>query len=432
MWKLNLCWWTLLLHLLSTSLSLKQRETPPKHSSSKSSSEYYEDVPWSSGSDKSSVLEASRYEEQFSPITFSPNGRLHQVEAAVKASKLLMPSSNVVIAMKCREGLVVFSTLPTSPFLNTTEIRHTSVVSNGDDEVEKNLQQKMEGDETGKATVSISYPSLFLLEETCQSTTTSPIMLDGPLLRHDLVAATGGNTVYGIFFRHVLSQLIASTVQDVSGLEPIVSAGKHVQNRVEAGFDGLSARRLAHDLANALQVGTQDMSKAQVPLMASSLILLGQKEIWRIDPTGQFWESHAAVAGQDAHAIEEALYKTLLEKKAKDNSTNNSGCGNTHKSVQSLIRYMESLPHDEALILVEECLTSHYLSILKKVEAWFGGGGQSKPDSLSISDSEAVPKVYWHAVVLDYTNISGKRKGREGGACTKIVRRGTILLRPSI
>ena len=43
--------------------------------------------------------EVSRYEDT-PPIVFSPTGRLHSVEAAVKASKAVTPLSNLLLAMR--------------------------------------------------------------------------------------------------------------------------------------------------------------------------------------------------------------------------------------------------------------------------------------------------------------------------------------------
>ena len=68
-----------------------------------------------------SALEVSNYEE-LPPITFGPTGRLYVVEAAFKASQLVVPRSNVVLAMKCKDGLVLLTTMATSALLNTTSV----------------------------------------------------------------------------------------------------------------------------------------------------------------------------------------------------------------------------------------------------------------------------------------------------------------------
>lgn len=53
-------------------------------------------------------------------IVFWPGGRLHSVERAVAAaSSKEDPSSNLVVAISCREGIVIVTTLPTSPHLDT-------------------------------------------------------------------------------------------------------------------------------------------------------------------------------------------------------------------------------------------------------------------------------------------------------------------------
>ncbi|KAG7351756.1 proteasome subunit [Nitzschia inconspicua] len=482
----------LFFHLLfvSSTLSLKQRDAYPKQATTaattissstvssslgtsstssfmSSSSSGLEDIPWSSESSsssflRSSILEASRYED-FPPIVFSPRGRLHKVEAALKASKLVTPRSNVVVAMKCRHGLLLVTTVPTSPFLNTTTTIQYPTTT-GDNEQDA-------------TTTTTSFRSLFLLDETCKTTTTSPIVLDGPLFPHDLVAATGGNAVDGKLLRHALSSLISRDIQSVSGLEPF----GHHHHTINDPWHVISAKKLARDMANLLQVATQDLRKATIPLLASSLVILGQDEIWRIDPTGQFWNCHLTVIGQDSDAVETSLFRLLLQKfKTKthqkrqirqiqqqqqqqrdtvqgvdnDNGTDDDDDDDDSKkwwSMQTLIEYMESMPYTDALDLVKECLTSHYVSKRNKHESMILSSGTDQSSTIhptnnnnNNNNDNVVPQVYWHAVILDYNN--GKedendddKDDDETGTgttkqpasrkiCNKIVKRGSLVL----
>jgi hypothetical protein len=214
------------LRLIFSTMALKQHHAYVELHSSPG----YEDIPWYSSSYQSSVLEASQYEE-FPPIIFSPKGRLHKVEAAVKASKLVTARSNVVIALKCREGLLVVTTVPTSAFLNTSIILHGMTTNDDIDQDFESHGGDMDGnihetrDENDSLNHSLSSsPSLFLFDETCHTTTTSPIMLDGPLVQHDIVVATGGNAVDGKILRYKFLSLVKRVVQTVSGLEPVAVA----------------------------------------------------------------------------------------------------------------------------------------------------------------------------------------------------------------
>lgn len=79
----------------------------------------WDGAPWQAGENSQSILEQSAYSER-PPTIFSPTGRLHPVERIVEASKQNHPQSNLVVAVKCQDGLLVFSTVPLSPYLNTT------------------------------------------------------------------------------------------------------------------------------------------------------------------------------------------------------------------------------------------------------------------------------------------------------------------------
>jgi 20S proteasome alpha/beta subunit len=424
----------LLFHLFFSTMALKQHHAYFEVFSSPG----YGDIPWYSPSYQSSVLEASRYEE-FPPIIFSPKGRLHKVEAAVKASKLATPRSNVVIALKCRQGLLMVTTVPTSAFLNTSGIFTTDQDNNDDSHGEfgnGDSHHTSDYDDARNHSLLSTTPSLFLFDETCRTTTTSPIMLDGPLVQHDIVAATGGNAVDGKILRFTFLSLVTRAVQTLSGLEPVASYA----DSDNAISDVLLSRDLAHDMANMFQVGTQDLKKAKLRLLASSLVVLGQGEIWRVDPTGQFWNCHVAVVGQDSDSIEQALFQTLMERGTKGDGDMMKK-QNSYAGSQKIQKVLESLPYDEALGLVKGCLESHILSKSKK-EGSLGG------DSLTRSSSRAkvVPQVYWHAVLLDYSidddgggdgddafekSQSTTGKGQKSRRrASKIVTRGTILLRP--
>jgi hypothetical protein len=222
--------------------------------------QYYEGIPWQpSPSNLESIDEASRY-EALDPIVFSPTGRLHPIEAAVKASKAITPLSNLVLAMRCRDGILIISTLPTSPYLET-RIDNTSI----DDVDEKKVYVDTAtstatsttgsikndnkettnidvNDDVDDSLLSSSLSSLFLFDETCLTTTTCPILDIHPCI----VAATAGNAVDNKIMRTRLFAL------GVSAME--------TQGIVE---EDVSVDQIVRDLANQLQVVTQDLAAAQ-------------------------------------------------------------------------------------------------------------------------------------------------------------------------
>ena len=187
-------WFTILLQLLTHAASTV-------HQSSSRASSDNGGAPWQKSGDSRSIIEESTYED-LPPTIFSPNGRLHSIERVVRASKIPNnPRSNLLLALKCKEGLVVLTTLTTSPFLNTT------VNSN-----------------------------LWLVEDNQTATTsTSPILDLGPA--SGLLVATAGNTVDG----QVLRQKIQA----------------YAEYNLEQEKDTIEAYVLARNIADHLQANTQ-------------------------------------------------------------------------------------------------------------------------------------------------------------------------------
>ena len=228
----------------------------------------YDSIPWQPPpSDHHIIDEAARYED-LPPNIFSPTGRLHPVEAVSRASKAPTPSSNLLVAMKCRDGLLVLSTFPVSPHLDT-RIAHGPANGNNDDDdtastntarTTKDDDSDARIDETSgnggahestvhettseddEAREEVLCPSLFLFDETCASTTTGPVLDIHPCM----VAATAGNAIDNRIMR---SKLLAL------GLDAAKTQGV-AEEDVRAG-------RVARDLADQLQVMTQDIAASQ-------------------------------------------------------------------------------------------------------------------------------------------------------------------------
>lgn len=353
----------------------------------------WDTAPWldmssSSSSSASAVLEASRYEEY--PQVFSPTGRLHFVEAAVKASKALTSGSNLVIALYCRDGLVVVSTVPTSPFLNTTS--SVRVVVDDNDKSDN---------ENDNGNIHVSTQSLFLFhddrsaddnvsDDTASQRRRRPLSATSvPIfdLHPCLVAATAGNAVDGQILRTRLAKL---------GVEALEMQGRTEPN--------VRASTVAKNLANQLQSPTQQ-SGGSDPLLASTAVILGNRELWRIDPTGQFWKCHAVAVGAEADRVEEILYQRLWD-----------GAQSFHNGT-TIQQYMYILTPDEALKLACDCIFERLVALLPPVSS------TTSSSNTTPKASDSLPRVFWHAVVLDYTNVSKsgkpKRQVHRGGFSLK-------------
>jgi hypothetical protein len=164
---------------------------------SSSSSDWGDGAPWQTSNNDNlrSLLEESTYED-LPPTVFSPTGRLHSVERVVKAAKSpTNPRSNLLLALHCQEGLVVISTIPTSPHLNTTN------------------------------------NTLFLVNET----SSIPYIFD---IHPSLTAATAGNAVDGQVLRTKIQAFCEFAMET-------------------QGEDAVQASVLARRVADHLQVATQ-------------------------------------------------------------------------------------------------------------------------------------------------------------------------------
>ena len=73
--------------------------------------------------------------------------------------------------------------------------------------------------------------------------------------------------------------------------------------------------------------------------------MVGQGQLWRIDPTGLFYRGFAAAVGRDSERAEALLYQTLVERQQKS-------------STDSLEAFLLSLSESEAKEILLECLES--------------------------------------------------------------------------
>lgn len=129
-------------------------------------------------------------------------------------------------------------------------------------------------------------------------------------------------------------------------------------------------------------------------------IVMGNRQLWRIDPTGQFWNCHGAIMGRESDRAEEAIVTKLLEVMA------------TKENKEDLGTFLRTLTCEDTLEMVCECLQNVF---------W--------PSSLNLHTLPAgvratIPSIPWVAVALPEIQSSSSR------VPTRVVRRGAFL--PSI
>ena len=176
---------------------------------SSSSSSSFDSAPWQSKPDsRSRRLEESVY-TNLPPTVFSPTGRLHSVENAIQAAS---KQGNLVMAMNCKNGTVIVSTVTMSPYLNCSQ--QLLIWNNNDDDHEN------DGDSSSSS-----------------SSSTVPIFDLSPTL----VAATAGNPIHRQVFKGKLHACCQSLMQQQQQL---------VEQDIQSG-------PLARFVADQFQIPTQ-------------------------------------------------------------------------------------------------------------------------------------------------------------------------------
>jgi 20S proteasome alpha/beta subunit len=116
-------------------------------------------------------------------------------------------------------------------------------------------------------------------------------------------------------------------------------------------------------------------------------LIVGQCQLWRIDPTGQFWNCHAAVLGRAADKAQEELYQQLLE-----------ACGG---SSEKLVDYLQTWSSDEAIQLVSKCMEKVLFPKAQQMIATAASPTEA---------AKLMPKIHWQGVVVDYSSSMRKPK----------------------
>lgn len=154
-------------------------------------------APWQQSTASRSLVEEIAYADLPSTV-FSPTGRLHSIDGVIKGAKANNPRANLVMAMNCRDGIVMVSTVILSPYLNTT---NNSLLDNN---------------------------SLFTF------------------LSPNLVAATAGNAVDGQALRCKLHQSCQSLIQQCGDDQMVTSRklARHVADQLQVPTQTIGKSKL--------------------------------------------------------------------------------------------------------------------------------------------------------------------------------------------
>ena len=331
-----LLWFHLVL-LVSTS-STNSRPTAVVVAAASTSSG---DAPWQTAV---STAEDDDYKD-LGVTLFAPSGRLVPVENAV-ARIHEDESSNTVLALVCRDGVVVVATLPSSPYL---------VVSSHPESVVPATKES----ETKGGTDDGAIESLLLLEREDRvgipPTAMAPFLLarasssSAALSTNVVLAVTAGNPVYSQLMR----RRVLSLVQNVRASEGDWSVGG-----------------LARQCADQLQVRTQKADEGDV--LPVAVLLVDARQIWRVDPTGQFWKFQAVASGRHAARVEQLLRDKVAA------SVGTSGDDDDDKKLSSslpLRSLIANLSTQEALRIATECVVEAYET---QVPSALGAGTRSR------------------------------------------------------
>ena len=328
---------------------------------------------------RSVVVDTVDYASDVPPTVFDPSGRLLAVESILaqtcqspedpSSSSLSLSSFlTLVVAIQCRHGLVIVTSLPTSPylslFMNDTEHRNnsssnssssnSSISNNNRTNTSSNHKPVTEKEEEEEKKKSDQKPlqyqesiELLLEHDTSRSTTR---MMTPPFVRlsASLFGITAGNAVDAQVVRQNLYDIAQSLRQrhdeqhEPSPSSPPSSPSPTGPTMTTVTTQVVRGRAVARLWADRLQARTQQGQAGR--LLATSVILVDaaaattttttrneasdapfQEEedgnepsyyngLWQVDPTGVFYSCQAAVAGRASPLAHELLLELVQEK----------------------------------------------------------------------------------------------------------------------
>jgi 20S proteasome alpha/beta subunit len=297
--------------------------------------------PWQSGSSTTTDLGTTK-SDHWPLTTFGPDGRLFQVEAALRAvHEPTNPASNLVVAIQYSQGVVVVTSCPESPYMYPPD-----VVTN--------------------ATTTSTPCSLSVL-----SPKESPLFTQ--LDHRHVWGTTAGHLVDGQVLRQNMR-----------------AASDQVRRR-----RGTPTRRpafLARLLADAAQATTQKAGNNDSRLLKCAALVVDSNEIWRVDANGQFWKCRATVVGRGATPrVEQDLLERL------DGGTN---------ITSSLELRLMNLTRDEALAIATRTIRGTFRARRALERATSDVTDDDDHDSGVQLQGMVFDNAVGHAQVVSHSNLT--------------------------
>ena len=235
-------------------------------------------APWHADESSSNSNEINNHlpsYQQLPPNIFAPRGRLHQVEHVMEGiSSSEDPSSNLIVALSCKDGLVVVSTVP--PSANFGYLLPVAEENDNDDrktvhedETKSASKDKVANNSIANATIaseaSPPQPKYSLYwnddeddDQTKDSNSNSnnnnnhDIVLPIPFAENpNIFALTAGNAIHGRLLRRRIQGMAAALYESRDdGRLPLTSKLNAIQNSPSVAI-------LARQLADHCQKTTQ-------------------------------------------------------------------------------------------------------------------------------------------------------------------------------
>lgn len=279
------------------------------------------------GAAETSTVTVDPYDWELPPSVFGSNGRLFAVDLAMRAVEY--ESSTVAIALCCSEGVVVVSTLPESPYL---QMRETGA-KDSDRTAKEEATESQDDDSTdANSRPSVEASSFRTLLLNYQDVGVSPILMPPfARIRDDVLSITAGNPIHSQLLQQHLSRFNS-----------------------RQSYHTAPSSALARQLADRMQQATQQSDRMMQH--ATVLVWDTHQQLWRIDPTGQFWLCKAVVAGRCARATEQILLRELRQRLPQEQQQRQPS------SSQQLHTALESLSATEAIVLARDCIRTSFQS----------------------------------------------------------------------
>lgn len=338
-------------------------------------------------------FERAQY-ETYPPIVFAPTGRLHMVDSVgIAACNKDDTTAGLVVALRCgggddgtstcggvgkeedydsnKEFIVVVGTSPRSPHA----IQASALIApKGDDRKEEDDSE--EGEETNKEEQNEPSFCSDLLADSSDRSIPPTMSILSPTL---LVAAGGTPTDAAVLLDRIRTMASDMHNSNFGGTGFTYQSTPKRGRRSKKGMFGVDGPILARKIADMVQVSTQ--STRNRALAASAIIVNaaeggGAPEIWRVDPSGQFWSCDAATVGRGAAGAEAFLRKEIARRMTSstdmegsrgddeydEEEIENDDLGETMASLsnEDVKKFLRTLSMDEAIALARDCVLKVY------------------------------------------------------------------------